>query len=53
MYVNFEVGVQQHLELESLLALVAHIQHGLQAILAQRHSVYEAELVRPSLLVLF
>jgi hypothetical protein len=45
--------VQQHLELESLLALVADVQHGLQSIFAQSHAVDEAELVRPGLPVLF
>jgi hypothetical protein len=44
--------VQQHLELESLLALVADVQHGLQTILAKGNTVHEAELVRPGLLVL-
>lgn len=44
--------MQQHLELERLLALVADVQHSLQTILAQSHSVDEAELVGPGLLVL-
>lgn len=44
--------MQQHLELERLLALVADVQHGLQTILAQSHSVDEAELVGPGFLVL-
>jgi hypothetical protein len=39
--------VQQHLELEGLLALVADVQHGLQTILAQGDAVDETELVRP------
>ena len=45
--------MQQHLELERLLALVADVQHGLQSILAKRHGVDKAEIVRPGLLVLF
>ena len=49
-YLNREVRVQQHLELEALLPLVAHIQHRLQAILAQRHAVHQSELVWPCLL---
>ena len=44
--------MQQHLELESLLALVADVQHGLQTILAKGDAVHEAELVGPGLLVL-
>ena len=44
--------MKQHLELERLLALVADVQHGLQTVLAQSHSVDEAELVGPGLLVL-
>ena len=45
--------MQQHLELERLLALVANVQHSLEAILAQCNSVDKTELVRPCLLVLF
>jgi len=44
--------VQEHLELERLLALVADVQHGLQRVLAESHGVHETELVRPGLLVL-
>ena len=51
-HVTLEVSVQQHLELEGLLALVADVQHGLQSILAKGHAVHEAELVRPGLPVL-
>ena len=52
-HVALEVSVQQHLELEGLLALVADVQHGLQSILAKRHGVDKAEIIRPGLLVLF
>ena len=44
--------MQQHLELERLLALVANVQHCLQTILAKSNAVHEAELVRPGLPVL-
>lgn len=44
--------MQQHLELEWLLALVADVQHGLEAILAQGHGVNETEVVGPGLPVL-
>jgi hypothetical protein len=52
-HIALEVGVQQHLELERLLALVADVQHGLQGILAERDAVHKAKVVRPSLPVLF
>lgn len=51
-YVDLEVSVKQHLELERLLALVADVQHGLQAILAEGHCVDETKLIGPGLLVL-
>lgn len=51
-HITLKVSVQQHLELERLLALVADVQHGLQSILAESHAVHEAELVRPGLPVL-
>ena len=51
-YVNLEVGVKKHLELERLLALVAHVEHGLQTVLAERHGVHKTELIGPGLLVL-
>jgi hypothetical protein len=41
--------VQEELELESLVALVADVNDGLQAVLGQRHAVYETEVVRPRL----
>jgi hypothetical protein len=44
--------VEQHLELERLLALVADVQHGLQTILAKGDAVHKTELVRPGLPVL-
>jgi hypothetical protein len=44
--------VKKHLELERLLALVAHVEHGLQTILAECNSVHKTELIRPGLLVL-
>ena len=52
-HIDLEVGVQQHLEVERLLALVANVQHGLQTVFAQRDGVDKAELVWPCLLVLF
>lgn len=51
-HINLEVSVQQHLELKRLLALVAHVEHGLQTILAERDSVHKTEVIRPGLLVL-
>jgi hypothetical protein len=51
-YIDLEIGVQQHLELERFLALVANVQHGLQTVLAQSDGVHETELIRPGLLVL-
>ena len=51
-YVNLEVGVKKHLELERLLALVAHVEHSLQTVLAERHGVHKTELIGPGLLVL-
>jgi len=51
-YINLEVGVKKHLELERFLALVANVEHGLQAILAESDGVNKAELVWPGLLVL-
>ena len=45
--------MEQHLELERLLALVADVQHGLQTILAKGDAVHKTELVRPGLPVLF
>ena len=44
--------MQQHLELERLLALVAHVEHGLQTVLAERDGVHKTELIGPGLLVL-
>lgn len=43
MHLYGEVGVQQHLELERLAALVAHLQHGAQPGGGQRDAVDEAE----------
>jgi hypothetical protein len=50
-YVNLEVSVKKHLELERFFALVAHVEHGLQAVLAKCDGVHKTELIRPSLLV--
>ena len=44
--------MKKHLELERLLALVAHVEHGLQTVLAERDRVYKTELIRPCLLML-
>lgn len=41
--------MQQELELKALLALVAHIDACLQAVLGQRHAVYQAKVKRPCL----
>jgi hypothetical protein len=43
--------VKKHLELERFLALVAHVEHGLQTVFAKRDGVHKTELIRPSLLV--
>jgi hypothetical protein len=51
-HIYLEVGVQQHLELERILAFIAHVEHGLQTVLAECDGVYKAELIRPGLLVL-
>ena len=40
----------QHLEVKGLLALVAHAEHSLQAVLGQSNAVLQAEVVRPGLL---
>lgn len=46
--------MEQHLELKALLAVVPHAEHSLKfALLAQRHTVYQSELVWPSLLHLW
>ena len=42
--------MQQHLKLEALRAFVLHIEHGLQAVLRQRHRIYETEVKRPGFL---
>lgn len=42
--------MQQRLELEALLALVPHVQHRLQTVLAQRQAVHQAEFVWPGFL---
>lgn len=39
----------QHLEIKGLVALVAHVEHGLQAVLAQRDAVLQAEVEGPRL----
>lgn len=49
-YFDLEVGMQQHLELEALLALVLHVEHGLQAVLRERHAVDQPKVVAPCLL---
>jgi hypothetical protein len=47
MYLDSQVRVQQELKLEARLALVAHIDHGLQPVLGQRDAVHEAKVERP------
>jgi hypothetical protein len=42
--------VEEGLEVERLVALVADVQHSLQTILGQSNAVLQAEIVRPSLL---
>lgn len=48
-YRNPQVRVHQDLELERLLALVAHAHGRLQAAGAERDAVHEAEVVGPGL----
>jgi hypothetical protein len=48
-YLDSEVGVQEELEVEALLALVAHGDDRLQALLAQGDAVDESEVDRPGL----
>lgn len=45
--INLEVTVQQHLELKGPLALVLDIQHRLQPILRQSHTVHQREVEGP------
>jgi hypothetical protein len=49
-YRDGKVGVEQSLEVERLVALVADAQHGLQTILGQGDAVLQAEVVGPGLL---
>lgn len=49
-YLDPEISMQQHLELEALLALVLHMQHRLQPILSQRHTVDQTKVIAPRLL---
>jgi hypothetical protein len=49
-HIDMEVRVQQELELEGFCTLVAHVQHSLKAVFAQRHAVYEPEAKWPCLL---
>lgn len=51
-HITLEVSVQQHLELEGLLALVAHVEHRLQRVLTESDGVHKTKLVRPGLPVL-
>lgn len=39
--------MQQELELKRLLALVAHVDHGLQAVLGERYAVHQPKVERP------
>jgi hypothetical protein len=48
-YRNGKVGVEESLEVEGLVALVADIQHGLQTVLGQSDAVLQAEVVGPGL----
>lgn len=48
-YRNGEVGVEESLEVERLVALVADVQHGLQTVLGESDAVLQAEVVRPGL----
>ena len=49
-YRDGKVGVEESLEVERLVALVADAQHGLQTILGQSDAVLQAEVVGPGLL---
>jgi hypothetical protein len=49
-YRDGKVGVEESLEVERLVALVADAKHGLQTILGQSDAVLQAEVVRPGLL---
>lgn len=46
-YLNSQIRVQQHLELERLLALVPHVHHRLQTLGTERDAVHQTEIVRP------
>lgn len=48
-YLDLEVGVQQELELEALLALISHGDDSLELVLAQGNTVYETKVERPCL----
>ena len=48
-HLDLPVAVQQELELEALLALIADRHDGLQSALAQGHAVDEAEVQGPCL----
>ena len=52
MYLDSEVGVQQELELEALLSLVADGDDCLQCVLAQCDAVHQTEVQWPCLAVL-
>jgi hypothetical protein len=49
-YGNGKVSVEEGLEVEGLVALVADAQHGLQTVLGQSDAVLQAEVVGPGLL---
>jgi hypothetical protein len=49
-YRNGKVSVEEGLEVEGLVALVADAQHGLQTVLGQSDAVLQAEVVGPGLL---
>lgn len=46
-YLDLEIRMKKHLKLEGRLALVTDIQHGLQAILTERHAVDKTKVVGP------
>lgn len=51
-YLDPEVGVEQELELEALISLVAYSDDGLESVLAQCDAVHETKVQRPCLAVL-
>lgn len=51
-YLDIQVGVQQHLELESFGVLVLDLQGGGEAVFGQCDTINEPELIWPSVLEL-